>query len=144
MFSLPVYGLFFCFVYHEVYNAFPISAVSISIIKYSSVWFYSKSLKIYSKSHYVNSKSQFPNLQKPLLLPLECQQPYNINYPRFLSLKHIIQFINMILSVYLKCSLTFQCKKGPKTSNCMATVWSGQIIQVIQNEVVFVSFTRKL
>ena len=60
----------------------------------------------------------------------------------FLSLKHIIQFINMILSVYPKHSLTLQCKKGTKTSNWMATIYSGQIIQVIQNEVVFYLLQR--
>ena len=110
-------------------------------VVYSIYFLHILLLQHWYRSQSWNSKTK---KEKPLLLPLECQQPYNINYPRFLSLKHIIQFINMILSVYLKCSLTFQCKKGPKTFNCMATVWSGQIIQVIQNEVVFVSFTRKL
>ena len=65
-------------------------------------------------------------------------------YLSFLSLKHIIQFINMILSVYLKRSFALQSKKGTETSNWMATICSGQIIQVIQNELVFVSFTKKL
>ena len=67
-----------------------------------------------------------------------------ITYLSFLNLKHIIQFINMILSVYLKRSLALQSRKGTKTSNWMATICSGQIIQVIQNKVVFVSFTKKL
>ena len=65
-------------------------------------------------------------------------------YLKFLNLKHIIQFTNMILSVYPKRSLILQCKKGTKTSSWLATICSGQIIQVMQNEVVFVSFTKKL
>ena len=63
----------------------------------------------------------------------------HVTYLSSLSLKHITQFINLILSVYLKCSLTLQSKKGTKTSNRMATICLGQIIQVIQNEVVFVT-----
>ena len=50
----------------------------------------------------------------------------------------------MILSVYPKRSLTLHCKKGTKTSNWMAAICSGRIIQVIQKEVVFVSFTKEL
>ena len=68
----------------------------------------------------------------------------HITYLSSLSLKHITQFINMTLSVYLKRSLTVQSKKRTKTSSLMATICLGQIIQVIQNEVVFVSFTKKL
>ena len=67
----------------------------------------------------------------------------HITYLSSSSLKHITQFINMILPVYLKGSLTLQSKKGRKTSSWMATICLGQIIQVIQNEVVFVSFTKK-
>ena len=63
----------------------------------------------------------------------------HIIYLSWLSLKHVTQFINMTLFVYLKCSLTLQSKKGTKTSNRMATICLGQIIQVIQNEVVFVT-----
>ena len=50
----------------------------------------------------------------------------------------------MILSVYLKRSLTLQSKKGTETSSWTATICSGQMIQVIQNKVVFVSITKKL
>ena len=49
----------------------------------------------------------------------------------------------MTLSVYLKRTLTLQSKKGTNTSSLMATNCLGQIIQVIQNEVVL-SFTKKL
>ena len=51
---------------------------------------------------------------------------------RLLNLKHIIQFINMILSVYLKCSLTLQCKNGTKISNWMARICSGWCLYLLQ------------
>ena len=50
----------------------------------------------------------------------------------------------MILPVHLKRSLTLQCKKGTKISNWMAAICSGQIIKVIQNEVVFVFYKETL
>ena len=56
----------------------------------------------------------------------------------------MIQFINKILLVYLKHSLTLQSKTGTKTSNLMATICSVWTIQVIQNEMVLVSFTKTL
>ena len=68
----------------------------------------------------------------------------HITYLNCLNLKHITQFINMTLSVYLTRSLTLQSKKGTNTSSLMSTICLGQIIQVIQNEVVFLSFTKKL
>ena len=44
----------------------------------------------------------------------------------------------MILSVYPKHYLTLQSKKGTKTSNWMATICSGWIIQVNQSLVVYI------
>ena len=52
----------------------------------------------------------------------------HITYLSSLSLKYITRFKNMTSSIYLKCSLTLQAKKGTKTSSQMATICLGQII----------------
>ena len=57
----------------------------------------------------------------------------------FLSQRHMVQFINIILFALMRCSLILQSQNERKIFNDTATILSEQIIQVIQNMVVFES-----